>query len=226
MKSLLLLLFASVAAWADTAPLQYKRIDLYDGRVLKDVTIKTYDPGTGRVLVIAEGMASMIPLKIFPVSLEKQISETAPRSGGSTATVTVIQRAPAPVPANSQPVLPTSNLDRTYIDAAENARAEADFRQHAETARTRAERYFRYEYRVGSNAVRVRSLDLDTTPPEPISGWTGRYRTTGKAYLEYFDSAGWSYSRADAPFEVVTEKKPNGHIEVVDFSLRLSDAIR
>lgn len=216
MKSLLLLLLAPALAWADTSSLQFKRIDLSDGRTLNDVTIKTYDATTGRVLLLADGTASMVPLKVFPSPLDKQISATAPRAGSSTATVT--QKAPSP--AVAQPTSPAPNLDRTYADAAESARAEAGVRAHAQAARMRADRYFRYEYHVGSNAVRIRSLDLDTTPPEPVSGWTGRYRTSGKAYIEFFDSVGWSYSRANSAFEVVTEEKSNGHIEVVDFTLR------
>lgn len=224
MKSFFLFCFAFLVARAEDVPLQFKRIELYDGRTLNNVTIKTYDPSAGRVLVVADGMASMIPLKVFPVPLDKQISETAPRSGSSTATVT--QKAPSPGPTSPQPVQRAPNADRTYLDAAENARAEADLRQHAQVARTRAERYFRYEYRLGSNAVRVRSVDLDTRPPESVSGWTGRYRTNGKAYIEYFDSAGWSHSRTNASFEVVTEQKATGHIEAVDFTLSLSDSLR
>ena len=224
MKSLILFLFASIIARADDASLQFKRIDLYDGRTLNDVTIKTYDPSSDRVLVVADGMASMIPLKVFPVPLDKQISSTAPRSGSSTATVTL--KVPPPGTANAQFPVSPPNPDRTAIDAAENVREEAELRQHAQIARTRADRYFHYEYHVGSNAVRIRSLDLDMRVPEQVSGWTGRYRTIGKAYIEYFDSAGWSYGRANAPFEVVTEQKPNGQILAVDFSIKLSDIDR
>lgn len=229
MKPLILLLALSTAVWAnDASSLEFQRITLTDGRTLNNVAIKTFDASSNRVLLIADGKASMVPLALFPTSLERQISSTAPRAGSSTMTVPA-PRTPTPAPSNvpvpSTPaprMEPTDspNPDRTSSDAAEAARAEADLRQHTQVARTRADRYFHYEYRLGSNAVRVRSLDLDTYAPEAVSGWTGRYRTSGKAYIEYFDSAGWSYSRTSSGFEVVTEQKPNGQIEVVDFSLR------
>lgn len=229
MKRLILLLALLTSAWADdSSSLEFQRITLSDGRSLNNVVIKTYDASSNRVLLVADGKASMISLALFPTSLERQISSTAPRAGSSTMTV-ITPKAP-PSSSNALP-LPTSpapriepayspSPDRTASDAAEASRAETDLRHHAQVARTRADRYFRYEYRLGSNAVRVRSLDLDTYAPEEVSGWTGRYRTSGKAYIEYFDSAGWSYSRTSNGFEVVTEKKPNGQIEVVDFSLR------
>jgi|GEM_PF-3340112 len=226
MKPLFLFLAASALAWADDTPLVFERIDLSDGRSLKEVTIKTYDATSGRVLLIANGKASMVPLNVFPAPLDKQIAATAPRAGSTT--MTMAQRTPPPAAApttgqTTSPVpVPTSppRIDRTYSDAAEVARAEAEVRQHAQAARNKADRYFRYEYRLGSNAVRIRSLDLDLGATEAVSGWSGRYRTTGKAYIEYFDSAGWSYSRTNSVFEVVTEQKPNGQIEAVDFTLR------
>jgi hypothetical protein len=55
---------------------------------------------------------------------------------------------------------------------------------------------------------------------EAVTGWTGRYRTEGKAYLEFFDSKGWSYSRATSRFEVLTEQKPDGALKVVDFLVK------
>jgi hypothetical protein len=92
--------------------------------------------------------------------------------------------------------------------------------QHKEAAEARARRYFRYEYRVGSNSVWVTSLEIETNEPKLVEGWPGRYRTQGRAFLEFYDSKGRSFTRTTAGFEVLTEQKSREAVEVIDFTCK------
>lgn len=217
MKRLLLFIAAAGMCWADVPRIEFTRLDLTDGRTLINVVVKTYDASSQRVLVIADGKATTVPLSAFPAPFDRQISTTAPRSGSST----MVAPLPPPRPKPPQSVSPAS---RVYSapesnDASGSIRSDRELRRHSDAARAKAERYFRYEYNLGSGAVRVRSLDVDAREPEAISGWSGRYRTHGRVLIEYFDSRGWSYSRATAGFEAVTETKANGEIVVNDFTV-------
>lgn len=89
--------------------------------------------------------------------------------------------------------------------------------RHASVALTRAEKYYRYEHRVGSNSISVVSSDVSLEDTVDVPGWEIRFRTTGKASLEIFDSRGRSYSRVTFRFEVFTEQNGSGRIVVVDF---------
>jgi hypothetical protein len=90
--------------------------------------------------------------------------------------------------------------------------------RHKEAAQTRARRYYQYEFQAGSNSISVTALDIEMDQPEAITGWLGRYRTKGKAYLEFYDSRGGSFSRTTSSFEVITEQNPGQPPQVVDFT--------
>ena len=71
---------------------------------------------------------------------------------------------------------------------------------------------------MGSNSIIVQSVSLELSVPVSVPGWTGRFQTQGKAYIEYYDSKGRSFQRATSTFEVTTEQKPGEALQVVDFS--------
>lgn len=90
-----------------------------------------------------------------------------------------------------------------------------DAEAHKAAALTRARSYYRFEFKIGSDAAAVTGLELDATPPQPIPGWDGRYRIAGAAYLEFYDSRGRSFQRRQSAFEVVTEQKSGAREPVV-----------
>lgn len=221
MKRSLIWLVLTTLGLAESPSLEFARLDLTDGRVLKNVSIKTYDPSSKRVLIVADGRASMVGLSVFPAPFDKQISSSAPRAGSSTMVAPLPPAPKAQVATVTRPAPNFSeNRDSQRSEAAESAKHQRDLYKHAEAARTRANRYFKYEYNLGSGAVHVRSVDLDARDPEPISGWTGRYRTEGRVNIEFFDSRGWSYSRSTAAYEVITETRPDGQIVACDFAVK------
>ena len=100
---------------------------------------------------------------------------------------------------------------RTGFDADEAER-------HKTVARERAEDYFQFEYPLGS--VRVTAVKFAVEETEWVQGWTGRYRTYGKAYLEFFDSQTRTFQRLMRKAEIVTEEKENHVIKVQHFLVR------
>lgn len=98
--------------------------------------------------------------------------------------------------------------------------SDADAAKHQKVALAKAEHYCRYERRFGSHPVAVADLDIEAYETKPVDGWAGRYRTSGKAVVEYYDPTTQSHSKSTYEFEVLTEQKDSGNIEVVDFTAK------
>ena len=62
------------------------------------------------------------------------------------------------------------------------------------------------------------ALEFEFAETKAVPGWTGRYCTQGKAFLEYYDSRGRSFQRTTSTFEVTTEENVADGVVVVDFS--------
>lgn len=223
---------------AETVPLKFNQIDLTDGRQLKNVVVKSYDARTERLLIVADKTAMTIPIALLPPPFNEKL-KAAPATGGSVSTalslprpaaaeatavavpatpapeVNVAAETPAPVP---QPAPRTNPRPRRGSESGEPAGASPT--QHQFVARSRANRYYRYEHQVGSNSISITSLEFDLGITLPVPGWPGRCRTEGKAFIEYFDSKGRSYQRTTSTFEILTEQKPGEEIKVVDFTRR------
>ncbi len=96
--------------------------------------------------------------------------------------------------------------------------SDSEIERHKAIATDRAEDYIRYEYLVGS--VRVTSVRFAVDEIKQVDGWYGRYRTYGRAYVEFFDAGTRSYNRLSRKMEIVTEEKSGKVIKVE--SVRLS----
>ncbi len=95
--------------------------------------------------------------------------------------------------------------------------SDADAAKHQKVALAKAEHYYRYERLFGSHPVAVTGLEIEPDETKPVDGWTGRYRTSGKAIVEYYDPVTQIRSKSTYEFEVLTEQKDSGNIEVVNF---------
>jgi hypothetical protein len=229
---------------AEAVPLKFNQIDLTDGRQLKNVVVKSYDARTERLLIVADKTALTIPIALLPPPFNEKL-KAAPAAGGSVSTALSLPRPPVastPAPAEAeatavavpttpapevnvpgetpapvpQPAPRTNPRPRRGSDSGEPAAASPT--QHQFVARSRANRYYRYEHQVGSNSISITSLEFDLGTTQPVPGWPGRCRTEGKAFIEYFDSKGRSYQRTTSTFEILTEQKPGEEIKVVDFT--------
>ena len=92
---LLSLLAAGAARAADASPTKFARIDLLDGRTLKNVELVSYDAATDKVLLVADQKAMSVPLNLIPAPFAARFKHDLPESGASASVVTPAA-APAP----------------------------------------------------------------------------------------------------------------------------------
>ena len=198
----------------DETPMRFDRLDLNDGRRLKNVVVKAYDAKAEKLLLIASGKAMFIPIGLIPQPFQDRFKADAPRSGSTATEVQAPAPVPAPPPAAGPSGAPASNPDPEASEATQQRL----LARHKQAALERAKNHYRYEFKVGSDASRVTALDFEVDEPEAVVGWPGRYRTQGKAYLEFFDAKGYSFGRTWSTFEVITEQKPKEALKVIDFA--------
>ena len=219
MKTLPLFLFTAALAFADVPTTPIGRLSLTDGRVLKNVVIRTYDASSSKVLILSEGKALLIPLSLIPPPYAESIREAAAKPSADLVQTT-------PVPTSSSPTVPTSRPSETVVAKPTPApvivtpAATIDpVEAHMNAATAHVRRYYKFEYRTGSNSISVTDSDIAVDETEAVEGWSNRYRTTGKVYLEIYDSVGGgSFRRTTSKFEVLTEQKPGELIKVIDFT--------
>ena len=229
LPSFSLFLGAALFAADDDLVLQFSRMDLNDGRKLKNVVVKSYDAKSEKLLMIADGKAMTVPITLLPVPFNEKL-KGAPASGSTVNTVATPPRpiVPAanqyfveqrvarptpppvvvyqPVPASAAPSAPMSE---------QIARAEQE-----KAARDRAQRYYTYEYPAGLTSHRVTLIDVELETPRAVPGWTGRNMVQGKAYVELYDRRNRSTQRTTSSFEVLLEQKPGESLKAVDFTVK------
>ncbi len=88
----------SAAPVATESPVEFTRLDLADGRRLKNVVVKTYNASTDTVLVVADGRAMTIPLKLVPATFQAQL-KGAPVSGQNMTIIATPKVIPPSAPA-------------------------------------------------------------------------------------------------------------------------------
>ena len=229
MRTLILFLALLSFAHAESSITPVGRLVLRDGRILKNVVIRSYDAPSSKVLVLSEGRALLIPIALLPPAYAEKVRAAQP-------TADLVQTTPIPATTAEQPAPPVSETTPAAPVAPSvpptpapaqpapvNPRAEPvdPLEAHMAAATAHVRRYYKFEYRSGSNSIAVTDTDIAIEETEPVTGWTNRYRTKGKVYLEIYDSiGGGSFRRGTSRFEVLTEQKPGELIKVVDFTRR------
>jgi hypothetical protein len=92
--------------------------------------------------------------------------------------------------------------------------------RHQNFATDRVEDHFRYEYQIGSGYIKVTDSKVSPDETLPVQGWSGRFRTSGKAHVEYFDSQTRTFGRLSREFEIVTEENQDGNLKVMSLRVR------
>lgn len=219
MKTLPLFLLTAALAFGNVPAAPVGRITLLDGRVLKNVVIRTYDASSSKVLLIADGKAMLIPIGIMPPPYADSVREASAKPSADLVQTTPVpppsEAVPFPAPATETVIVKPTPAPVVVTPVATVDPVEA----HMNAATAHVRRYYKFEYRTGSNAISVTDSDIAVEETEPVEGWTNRYRTTGKVYLEVYDSIGnGSFRRTTGKFEVITEQKPGEQIKVIDFT--------
>jgi hypothetical protein len=107
-----------------------------------------------------------------------------------------------------------ANARANELIPAESSGMSVEAARHKATVEERMTDYFQYEYIVGLNSGKVTSAKASVIEIVPVQGWPHRFRSSGKAYVEFYDAARRSFGRLTREFEVVTEEKGSGAIKV------------
>lgn len=210
----------SLGAAPSKPVLEFTRLDLLDGRKLRNVVVKSYDAKTGKVLLLADRQALTVSLGLIPPPFSESLRTGAPRSGRSTATVPAASPTHARAPSAPPPNSPARTYGANAPTDTPGAPSEPapDLTGHKTAATERARKFYLAELRPGSDPSFTQVHRIELAEPQPITGWNGRYRTQGQATVEHFARGYRSLGRQPSTFEVVTEQKPNEPITVIDFT--------
>lgn len=238
MKTSLLLLAFALLGTAHAALIKiharYERLDLKDGRRLENVVVQTYDTMKDRVVVLVEGReATTVPLTVLPDEVAALVRERIPlQSEDEMAT-----ESTHPVEGRADTRQREKDLDRhARIEAEADARAVRRFKaKEADTiaaprgdraaanvaaaAEELARHYFLYEADPHSSIGRVYDTQLMLDSPEPVSGWTDRWRVRGKVGLQYVTRNIGAMGRETRDFEMLIEAPAGAPPKLVDITV-------
>jgi hypothetical protein len=195
---------------ADKQPLQLERLELTDGRKLRDVVVRSFDAEKGRLLLVASGKAMLLSIELLPEPVRTRVKEETPEAGGTTNTSPPAANPTPPERPRTPPVPPP--------EPARNGQPAFDPRPHVEAAKDRADRFYRFEHFPGSATLSLRVAKFETDDPEPLTGWPNRYRVQGRAFLEYYETKNYTTIRSIDRFEIITEQKGTRNVQVLDFT--------
>lgn len=210
---LLLLVGARGGNAQDTVPLNlhFERVNLSNGRVLKDAALTSFNRGSSLVYVLEDRKLKPYPRALFPGFVTARIDDRLKEYPAQTSSSQPAPRShprgePSP-PSRSDPIgSPERNAaDRAAIEAAVAAKAESA-----------ALRHFRYGPRTGSGYTTTTQSEVELDGPTPIPGWPGRYRVEGIAYYSYYDSVGTTYNNRRRGVEVIVEAKSPSRVKVLE----------
>lgn len=205
---------AIATAGADHVPLnlRYHRISLANGRILKDVTLNSLNQESGLIYVLEDHQLKPYPRALFPGFVTDRIDA---RAAEQPAPSPRDQTAPN---ARTTPPRAPDDDDDDQTPAALAAHEEALLAAVETKAREAALRHLRYKIRTGSGYTVVTDADLELNPPEPVPGWTHRYRVRGDGYYSYYESVGGAFHRRTRGIEIVLEASSPSRIKVLEVS--------
>jgi len=210
----------------------YDRVALKNGRELRDVVLKTYDTATGRVGAAAGRELFTVRLTDLPADIAARIRELVPVQSAEQVKAEQDQaeaelkaardrarerelalQAAAKADRDAQRNLDVKRAENAIEQA---ARTETDV---ADAAKSLAEYYFTYEADRHSSAGYVLGKNLLLDTPEPVPGWTNRWRVRGKVGVQYLTRDQGAVGRNAKEFELLLEVPERGQAKLVDVTI-------
>ena len=213
-------LFGIAPLHADVVPLKlsYARIGLSNGRVLKNATLNSINRESGLVYVLENERLRPYPATLFPGFVTDAIAQ---------------RTAEYPKPTTKSPK-PARSHERERVEPAprpapENSATEAAARQAAienavaRKAEQAARNHLRFRQDNGSDYTTVTAAELDLDPPEPVPGWTHRYRVRGNGYTNFYESVGGVFRNRVRGIEILLEAPTASRVKVLEVTTSWSE---
>jgi len=213
--------------------LPYKEMRLKDGTLLTDVAVRSFNTNTGTATLLTNRELISVQTSILPDEVSAKLKELTPVLSKEGQEAEKLK-------AEAENKRAAEHAERRQKEAEEEAKAvRADSRQlnvkaaeHAlvrtdnvledvaRVAEAQARAYFKYQDAPFSNIGAVTSADLYLEDPEPVPGWTGRYRVEGTAYRQYINNQASGFGRGTKEFEMLIQTSDKGKPKVVDIRVK------
>jgi len=234
----ILLPFAGLLAVAATAAvvdvnLTYKELRLKDGMLFTDAAVRSLNTSAGTVMLLVNKDLISVRTVLLPddvaarlkeltpvLSKEDQEAEKQQEAADRKKAAETAERRQRMAEEEVQAARAASRDLNVKAAAQTAAKAEAVPADVAKFAEERAKAYFKYRDDPLSNIGAVVGSDIYLEDPEPVPGWTGRYRVEGKAYRQYINNQSSGYGRDAKEFEVLVQTREGKKPELVEIRIK------
>ncbi|MDI1248291.1 MAG: hypothetical protein PSV13_05350 [Lacunisphaera sp.] len=231
--SLASLLAIQVSAVVVEVNLPYKELRLKDGMLFTDVAVKSFNTTAGTVILQANKELISLRTSLLPADVSARLKELTPQQTKEEQEAEKQQEAADRKKA-------AENAERRQKLAEEDAQAaraanrnlNVKVAEHtavrtdetlatvAKFAEERAHVYFKYQDDPHSNIGAVVSSDISLQNPDPVPGWTGRYRVEGTAYRQYINNQASGFGRGAKEFEILIQTRDGKKPEIVEIRIK------
>ena len=228
-----MLLAINASAVVVDVQLPYKGLRLKDGTQLTEVVVKSFNTSAETALLLVKKDLISVRMSLLPDEVVAKLKVLSP-------VLTKEQQEAEKKQEAEERELAAKNAERRQLEAEEEVRADraasrqSNVKEREQTvkkpdrlleevaivAEARARVYFKYEDDPLSNIGAVVSADLNLEQPEPVPGWTGRYRVKGTAYRQYINNQASGYGRGGKRFEILVDTADREKPKVVDLSVK------
>jgi len=226
---LMLALTIKASALVVDVNLPYKELRLKDGTVMTDAAVKSFNSTAETALVLAgKGLVSL-PTSLLPDEVTARLKSLAPNlskeelAAEKSREAEKYDKAVKKAERRQQEAEGEARAAREAtrnlnVQQAESTATNTDkvLEEVAKVAATQARIYFTYQDDPHSNIGAVVKSDLQMDDPEPVPGWTGRYRVSGTAYRQYINNQSSGFGRGTKDFEILIQTHERKKPEIVD----------
>jgi hypothetical protein len=227
------LLVAKAAAVVVDVNLPYKELHLKDGMLFTDVTVRSVNTTAGTVVLLVSKDLVSVRTSMLPDEVNTRLQGLAPaqtkeeQAEERRQEEADRQKAAEKAERRQKMAEDEAQVARAAnrglnVKAAEQAATKADqvLAQVAKFAEERARAYFKYRDDPYSNIGAVVGSDIFLENPEPVPGWTGRYRVEGSAYRQYINNQASGFGRGGKEFEMLIQTSDRKKPEIVEIRIK------
>ena len=213
--------------------LPYPEIRLKDGTLFTEPTVKSFNPAAGTATLLMKKVLISLPVSLLPDEVALKLKDLAPvltkeELEGERQKEAALRQQSAENAARRQKQAEeedkAARADTRLLNvkAAEQAlaRSSSGLDEVAKFAETQARIYFKYRDDPHSNIGAVIASDLTLENPEPVPGWSGRYRVTGSAYRQYVNNQASGFGRGGKEFEMLIQTSEREKPQLIEIQIK------
>ena len=227
------LIAAKAAALVVDVNLSYKELRLKDGMLFNEVTLRSINTSAGTVVLLTNNELISVRTAVLPDEVNARLQALAPAQSkeeqAEEKRQEEVDRKKAAEKAERRQKMAEEDAQAARaanrslnVRAVEQAATKADLvlAEVARFAQDRAEAYFKYRDDPHSNIGAVVGSDIYLENPEPVPGWTGRYRVEGSAYRQYINNQASGFGRGGKEFEMLIQTADGLKPKVVEIRIK------